>query len=67
MVLNLSQVSSKQVHTGGRRRTLVKAANTRLGSQQQQEEIKADEAELGEVVPVTSMALEGFGKQKLLC
>lgn len=67
MVLNLSQVRSKQVHTGERRRTRVKAANTRLGSQQQQEELKADEAELGEAVPVTSMTLEGSGKQKLLC
>lgn len=32
----------------------MKAANSRLSSQQQQEEINADEAELGEVVPVTS-------------
>lgn len=45
----------------------MKAANTRLSSQQQQEEIKADEAELGEVVPASSMAVEGFEKQKLLC
>lgn len=38
-----------------------------FSSQQQQEEIKADEPELREVVPVTSMAVEGFGKQRLLC
>lgn len=67
MILNLNQVKSKQVHTGEWRKTVVKAADTRLSSQQQQEEIKADETELREVVPVTSMAVEGFGKQKLLC
>lgn len=65
MIRDLNQVRSKQGHTGERRRTLVKAANTRLSSQQQKEEIKADEAELGSV-PVTSLSVEGFGKQKLL-